>query len=237
MAGAVLGDTAKRLAESIQTCPRPVPANAIINDIRDLHAAVVTASAELGLAVIGALVVSGVVSMAFIVLALGPGPPADHWLSADLHYHKSSLVTALVSAVLGLRAGLSGPAQITAACDDVAVQLNALRGTADGLAAEPVLAQVEALECYVDKIGLGFELLHFRISYAFVCVARLCHSPALLTGALARLELSPVGCSIPAAHNVTTTALTKSPCCGNCTGTTRCSRSSASGRSPCRCSF
>ena len=34
-----------------------------------------------------------------------------------------------------------------------------------------MLAEVEALERYVDKIGLDFDLLHFRISYTFVCVA------------------------------------------------------------------
>ena len=170
VAGAVLSDKAGRLAESIRTCPRPVPANDIINGIRALHAAVATASAGLGPIIILHLAggVTGVII--WLILALGPGPPADHWLSADLHYRTVFLVVALMWAVNSLRETFRGPAMITAACDEVAVELNDLRSTADGLAAEPVLAEVEALERYVDKIGLGFDFFHFRISYAVLCV-------------------------------------------------------------------
>jgi hypothetical protein len=85
------------------------------------------------------------------------------------------LILCVFYAIISIYGALGGPAKITAACDEVASELNALRNAEGKMAPVAVLEQVEALERYVAGIELGFFLFHYRISYAFVydCLAQL----------------------------------------------------------------
>ena len=111
----------------------------------------------------------------FLGIALGPGPTAEHWLKADVRYRDVFLGLAVLIPLLIIYGTLDGPAKITAACDEVASELNALRNAEGKLAPGAVLEQVEALERYVAGIELGFVLFHYRISYTFVysCLTQL----------------------------------------------------------------
>eukprot|EP01052_Picozoa_sp_SAG31_P010644 SAG31_NODE_588_length_13820_cov_47.352452_6_plen_469_part_00 len=175
VSSAILADKATRLANRIQNSPRPVPADAFLRDINSLHAAVQAASTALAPMI--CLMVLGAVDMAaiFLVLALGPGPPPDHWLNADLHYRDVCLGVALFFPLLFIYIGLAGPGKVTAACDEVAAELNALRNAKGKLAPVAVLERVEALERYVDGTDLGFGFFHYRISYVFIynCISQL----------------------------------------------------------------
>jgi hypothetical protein len=59
-----------------------------------------------------------------LVIALGPGPPAEHWLNADVHYRDFNLGLAVFIPLTSIYGALVGPAKITAACDEVASELN-----------------------------------------------------------------------------------------------------------------
>jgi hypothetical protein len=95
--------------------------------------------------------------------------------------------------LLNVYMAFSGPAKITAACDEVASELNALRDAEGRLASGAVLEQVEALERYVAGIGLGFRFFHYRISYASIysCLIQLITVGSILLPMLLT-QISPI---------------------------------------------
>jgi hypothetical protein len=169
VAGAICADKAGRLADRIRSSPRPVPFDAFLRDINSLHDAVEDAAATLAPGIGQDVVIAVGIAAYCLVLALGPGPPAEHWLNATAHYRVVWLGLAVLLPLKFIYGAFGGPAKITAACDDVASALNAMRTDAQNkLAPLAVLEQVEALERYVIGIQFGFNLFHVRISYPFL---------------------------------------------------------------------
>ena len=185
-AGTILADKAGRLADRIRSSPCPVPADAFLRDINSLHAAVEAVSAMLAPGIGGGVFFAVALAAVCLVVAIGPGPPLEHWLNANAHYRGVFLGLAVFLPMFAIYGALGGPAKITTACDEIASELNALRNAKNKLAPLVVRDQVEALERYVTGVGLGFNLFHIRISYTFVysCLVQLITVGTIVTPVL-----------------------------------------------------
>ena len=113
------------------------------------------------------------ISAAFLA-GLGPRPadPEHGW---NVYGPDWLFLLAGSAMMLGqFKENLRAPAQVTAKCDLITLELNLLR-TLDGsrLADADTLTRVEALERYIKKIELGYRLGGYRISVRFVQIAML----------------------------------------------------------------
>ena len=104
-----------------------------------------------------------------LVAGLGPRPlDPEHWWNI---YLPDWLCLVLCTQTLldGFKENLKQPAQVTQECDLISKELNLLRTLGNRrLADVETLTRVSSLETYVEKIGLAYYLMGFRISFAFL---------------------------------------------------------------------
>ena len=140
----------------------------IVMEIDNLHANVTNLGEAIRVSVLIVVVTSVAGFVGCSVLALGPGPSVEqHWIGGTF-YREIVLSVMFPLYIWIFRQTIKAPCSVTAACDDVAHELNKLRTTGRGLAPHSTLVRVEALERYVSRLGvsgLGVHVFSIRLSY------------------------------------------------------------------------
>jgi hypothetical protein len=165
----IVEDRADRLARQIASTPATeIDFDELIRSVDALNEAIELAvSASLPVQ-LGNLVWGIGMGLACVAIGFGPRPvDPSHWWNA---YWLPEFALAFGSGLFLflMHNSMLGPAKITATCDKITHELNQLRKHGERLSDPIVLVKVEAVERYIERMGLGYHVLTARISFAFV---------------------------------------------------------------------